>query len=104
MAAAQEGYTITRAGVIITNDFMWTPASHEQFEGRAYGRLNDAHGISSHYIAAMNTIEDWIQKLLAQKLGTFNQIIEGHAQDRQDNAGIAMDIISMMRDEMRKKR
>jgi SWI/SNF-related matrix-associated actin-dependent regulator 1 of chromatin subfamily A len=103
MAAAQEGYTITRAGVIITNDFMWTPASHEQFEGRAYGRLNDAHGISSYYIAAMNTIEDWIQKLLSQKLGTFNQIIEGHAADRVEG-GMAMDIITMMREEMRKRR
>jgi SNF2 family DNA or RNA helicase len=47
---AKEGHNITAAGHVIFNDLFWTPAAHEQGEGRAYGRLRYRgmdHGIAS---------------------------------------------------------
>lgn len=75
---AGEGLTMTAGGYVIFSDFGWTPAYHLQCEGRVYGRLNEAHGAVSYYIVGSNTIEEWIQELLAMKLKIIEQVIEGN--------------------------
>lgn len=93
-----EGINLTAADFVIFNDLFWTPANHQQCEERAYGRLNDPHPIDSYYIAADQTIENWIQKLLDQKLKVIEEVVEGIAQDR--DTSIAMDLIRKIREEM----
>jgi len=74
---AAEGLNLTKAGAVVFNDLMWTPAAHQQAEGRAYGRLNDAHAISSYYMIVANSIEDFIQSLLASKLAVIEAVVDG---------------------------
>lgn len=74
---AAEGLNLTKAGAVIFNDLMWTPAAHQQAEGRAYGRLNDAHPISSYYVLVEKSIEEYIQSLLEAKLRVIEAVVDG---------------------------
>lgn len=74
---AAEGLNLTKAGAVVFNDLMWTPAAHQQAEGRAYGRLNDAHPISSYYMLVEDSIEEYIQQLLAKKLAVIEAVVDG---------------------------
>jgi SWI/SNF-related matrix-associated actin-dependent regulator 1 of chromatin subfamily A len=98
---AGEGLTMTAGGYVIFSDFGWTPAYHQQCEGRIYGRLNEAHGAISYYIVGINTIEEWIQEILARKLKIIEQIVEGNMEeDAGKNMGY--ELIKRIKKEKRK--
>lgn len=96
---AGEGLNLTAAGYTIFNDLFWTPASHEQCEDRAYGRLDNPHPIDSYYIIADVKIEKWIQELLSRKLDVINETVEGMEVDRSQS--IAKDLLQKMRDDLK---
>lgn len=100
---AGEGLDMTKAGYVIFSDFGWTPAYHQQCEGRVYGRLNECHGAVSYYVVGSDTIEEWIQEILARKLKIIEQIVEGN--DSPD-AGKSMgyELIKKMKTEMRSRK
>ena len=100
---AGEGLDMTKAGYVIFSDFGWTPAYHQQCEGRIYGRLNECHGAVSYYVVGSDTIEEWIQEILARKLKIIEQIVEGN--DSPD-AGKSMgyELIKKMKTEMRSRK
>lgn len=100
---AGEGLDMTKAGYVIFSDFGWTPAYHQQCEGRVYGRLNECHGAVSYYVVGVDTIEEWIQEILARKLRIIEQIVEGN--DSPD-AGKSMgyELIKKMKTEMRSRK
>jgi SNF2 family DNA or RNA helicase len=94
--AASEGLDITAAGTVIFADLMWTPAAHEQAEGRAYGRQSDSHGIDSLYILLENTIEEWIMELLAVKLEVITEVVDGVESSR--DVSVANELIKKLRE------
>lgn len=99
--AVSEGLTMTAAGSVINHDLMWTAAAHEQAEGRAYGRLNDAHAIDSYYMIAEDTIEEKILELINYKRALSEQLIDG-TNDARD-ASVAMDLIRYLKESLWKK-
>lgn len=94
--AISEGLNITAAGHVIISDLLWTPADHQQFIGRAYGRLNDCHGVTVHWHIIKNTIEDWIMELLKEKMAMIEEVVDGVANERKTSS-IAMEIIRRLR-------
>lgn len=96
--AASEGLNITAAGHVIFNDFMWGPAIHHQAEGRAYGRLNDAHTIESHYFAVENTLDDWLQKIIQDKLNTIEAVVEDMGEVRSEESSILKSLFNALRE------
>jgi SNF2 family DNA or RNA helicase len=94
----QEGLNLTEAHNVIFNDTTWTPANEIQAEGRAYGRLNDAHGINSYYQIAEDTIEVEIQHLRDKKLAMITEVVDGVEHARQSNISIASEIISYLKE------
>ena len=96
------GLNLENAENVIFVDYMWTPANHMQAEERAYGRLADPHPITSYYVTADNTIENYIQDILARKLAVIESVVEG--LDTERAASIANDVISALRKEMYKKK
>ena len=98
---AGEGLNLHSAGYVIFNDLFWTPASHEQCEDRAYGRLADPHPIDAYYIVAEATIEEWIQDLLLKKLAIIDSVVEGVQVDRSES--IAKELLRKLKDEGRKR-
>lgn len=96
---AREGYNITAAMAVIFNDLFWTPAGHQQAEGRAYGRIADMHPIDSYYQVTVDSIVEWIMELLNAKLRMIENVVEGVNASRQDES-IAMELIRRLKDEM----
>lgn len=94
--SASEALNITAAGFVLFNDVGWTPALHQQCEGRVYGRANDLHGCKSFYFLCPNTVEDWIWELLATKMNTIDETVDGVQRDRVEESSIAMAIIQRM--------
>lgn len=96
LMTGQTGLNLTAAGHVVFADLYWTPAAHAQAEERAYGRLSNMHGCDSYYLVATDTIEDWIQELLAAKLQTINAVVEGI--DAERDPAIGMEIIRKLRE------
>lgn len=82
--ATREGHNITAAGTVIFNDLFWTPASHEQAEGRAHGRISDMHGINAYYLISEGTFEERIMQILAEKMAIIEASVEGVESARKD--------------------
>jgi SNF2 family DNA or RNA helicase len=95
-----EGFDITEAENVIFNDMWWTPAAHEQAEGRCYGRLNDMHGAKSFWLMAEDTISEMVSDMLQSKLREIAQCIDGAAKDQLRNTSVAKELIK----ELRKKK
>jgi SNF2 family DNA or RNA helicase len=98
---AKEGHDITKAGAVIFNDLFWTPAAHQQGEGRAYGRMDNSHSITSYYQIVEDSIEEWIWELLQKKLNIIEQVVEGVEASR--DSGVAMELIEKMKQMMWRK-
>ena len=96
--AASEGLNITKAGTVIFADQMWNPAAHSQAEGRAYGRLNDSHSITSYYVIAEKTIEEWIMDMIDRKFKIIKEVVEDLNDIRDES--IAMNLIQKLKEEM----
>lgn len=99
-AVASEGLNLQEAGAVIFTDLLWTPAAHEQCEGRAYGRLAALHSIDSYYVVAENSIDQWIQEILDRKMRVIDQVVEG--LDSERNASVAMELLRKMKEELRR--
>lgn len=98
---AKEGHNITEAGYVIFNDLFWTPAAHEQGEGRAYMRINDPHGIDAYYMVTDmdgDSIEEWIWALLQRKMAVINQTVEGVEASR--DVSVANELIAKLKESM----
>lgn len=100
--AAQEGHNLEFCDYVIFNDQFWTPAAHDQCEGRAYGRLSNPHTIDSFYIIADVDIEKWMQELLDKKLAIIEEAVEGVEATRDLSGSIVMELIKKMKEEMGK--
>lgn len=85
LMAAQEGLNITAAGSVITNDLWWSPKTHEQFEGRAYGRMSDSHNINSYYVLASGTVMEYIWDLLFDKSNMIREVLDGIESGRSES-------------------
>lgn len=98
LMSTQEGLNITAAGFTIFNDMWWSPKTHHQAEGRAYGRISDPHSVTSYYVLAKGTVDEYIYELNEEKQATFDEIVEGTEVDRQDS--IAKRLIEKLREDM----
>ena len=74
--ACKEGITLTAAKYVVFVDKSWTPADNEQAEARAHrnGQKNPVTVIS---LVAKDTVEEYIEEKLQEKMNLFDQIIEG---------------------------
>lgn len=92
-----EGLTLTEGHTVIFNDIWWTPKDHNQAEGRCFGRDNDPHGGNSYWIENENTIDQFLNGLLLQKMAVFGEIIDGIKQSQEDQTGIFSQLIEHLR-------
>lgn len=63
----REGLNLTAASAVIFNDYGWNEMTHDQAEGRAWGRLNDPHGLLVYYVSADVDIEKFMMDTLKRK-------------------------------------
>jgi SNF2 family DNA or RNA helicase len=94
---ASEGLTLTKAHCVIFNDLMWTPASHIQAEGRAFGRVNDPHGGIVYTVVAQNTIMQMIQEILESKRHLIDETVDSVHREAAMNSSIVSEFLSKLR-------
>jgi len=83
LQAGSEGITLTEASNVAFVEFGWTPTDHEQAEGRAYGRLNDIHGLNSYYFTAEDTIDEYVLNMIEEKREVISKTTRGEAVESE---------------------
>ena len=76
MRAAGHGFTLATATQVLFVDYAWTPAEHLQAEDRAH-RLGQTRAVTVTYLSALDTIDEDVEALLAQKLAMAGTLIDG---------------------------
>ena len=95
--AAGVGLDMTEAGHVVFADFMWNPAKHQQAEARAYGRLNDAHTIESHYVAVTDSLDDWLQGILLEKTKTIDETVDNIDSQRNADTSVVSQLFELIK-------
>lgn len=77
MQVGGTGFNITAASAILFNGFFWHDAAHTQAEDRAYGRLNDVHGVLVYYVQVENSIDSFMLELIHNKQELSTHGVDG---------------------------
>jgi SWI/SNF-related matrix-associated actin-dependent regulator 1 of chromatin subfamily A len=72
------GTNLTAATQVVFNDLDWVPANHWQAEDRAY-RIGQTRTVNVTYMVAGNTIDDFVQSVLARKGALVTAVVDGRA-------------------------
>ena len=94
IGAGGTGHTLTAAGSVVFVEEPWTPAMVAQAVARAYGRVNDAHGVVVWHLVAEHTVDEDVIALVARKAEALDALIEGRAgSDDADEEGVAAGVL-----------
>lgn len=94
MQAGAQGHTLTAAEDVLFIEQGWTPGVHSQCEDRTYGRVNDLHGTTAHYLLADDTIDVTIFNLIEAKRSVVDAVTDGTVQN--DNGSIVNDLVDAL--------
>jgi len=83
--AAGDTITLTAAYDVAFLELPKTPEDVKQNEGRAYGRMNDPHGINSWFLVAANTIEEERAEQLNIGARVVGAVLDGRPQDEGED-------------------
>jgi SNF2 family DNA or RNA helicase len=86
--AAGEGINLGAAQTVIFMEFEWTPASHEQAEGRLKGLRQKGRGRKhtyAYYFMGTKTIDEEIAAMLENKRQVINGVIGAKKQKMNFN-------------------
>lgn len=84
LVAAGVGVSLTAATQVLFVDYSFVPAEHLQAEDRPY-RIGQQNAVTVTYLSAVGTLDEEIERLLAQKLGVVSEAIEGQLPRLQDS-------------------
>lgn len=90
------GVTLTEGKSVVVVERPWRPADVEQAEGRAYGRVNDPHGVNTYFLDAPGTIDEDMAALLAKKEAVVTASTDGET-DAQATDGDVDFILDRLR-------
>lgn len=91
-SAIAEGITLTEATHVVLASPAWTWAQIEQQAGRAYGRLNDAHGISLWAPYVPETIDEAVLNIIERKQHESSRVVQGVPVGVDDEADTAAEL------------
>ncbi len=86
MLVGGESKTLTAASNVAFAEFGWNRATHDQAIGRAYGRLNDAHGVTAWYFVGVNTIDESMLDLADEKGRSADATLDGEMAKQEESA------------------
>jgi SNF2 family DNA or RNA helicase len=74
LGAGGEGLTLTAASVEVFLQRSWSSVKNSQAEDRAYGRLNDAHGVTIIDVVTLDSIESRVHDVVREKADIMEEI------------------------------
>lgn len=84
LKAAGDSINLTAASNVAFLELGWTPGGHVQAEDRAH-REGQKDTVNVYYLTANRTIEDYLVKLINQKMETLNQILDGKNAEHEES-------------------
>jgi SWI/SNF-related matrix-associated actin-dependent regulator 1 of chromatin subfamily A len=90
------GLNLPEVRTVVSLELPWSPGLSLQFEKRTH-RLTSTQPVNSYYLAAAQTIEERIFKILQKKMEVLDQILDGVLQ-REDS----LNIYDLLAEELRK--
>ena len=81
LQAGSEGITLTKASNVCFMEMGWGYTDIVQAEGRAYGRLNDIHGLNSYFLVGENTIDEQMLSIINKKKEIVKQATDGEGKN-----------------------
>jgi len=94
--SASEALTLTAAYNLAFFEPFWTPTRHEQCASRCYGRTNDPHGATAHYLMVHDTIDSMMFDLLDAKAKTVAAVVDGVDPEGKNAPSIANDLVAAL--------
>lgn len=88
------GINLTRASIVIFADMDWSPEIHSQAEDRAH-RIGTTGTVNVYYYVVKDTIEEEIVKMLQEKKGIIQEVMEGKRK-KTEIGSIIKDIIKTL--------
>lgn len=83
LVAAGIGVSLTAATQVLFVDYSFVPAEHLQAEDRPY-RIGQPNAVTVTYLSALGTLDEEIERLLAQKLAVVSEAIDGQLPRLQE--------------------
>lgn len=96
LVAAGIGVSLTAASQVLFVDYSFVPAEHLQAEDRPY-RIGQRNAVTVTYLSALGTLDEEIERLLAQKLAVVSEAIDGQQARLQDS--FLDDLLEVLADE-----
>lgn len=96
LIAGQTGHDLTAAMDMAHVGLGWRPLDYDQMEGRAWGRMNDLHGLNVHFLVAADTVEEDILELVARKRKRVDAVVDGK-KVKDDDDTVFDAVLSRMR-------
>lgn len=81
LMAGSVGLTLTAASHMLITELPWVPKDLQQAHGRAYGRVNDAHGLNAYHLIAPGTLDERVAEILERKLRVTTAVQDGQVLD-----------------------
>lgn len=101
--SAGMGITLTSATNVLFVDYSWTPADHAQAIDRLHRPGQKALEVNIYYLYALDTIDEYMTKLLEKKQRIFDRLIEGESKEVHFPGGNMMkNVLQMLEREAKK--
>lgn len=94
IAAAGAGLTLTAASNVAFVELDWRPHMHSQASARCH-RIGQKNTVTSHYLIAMDTIEERLAKVLQEKQELLSAVVDGGS--RKDDIDIYDKVLQAMK-------
>lgn len=95
MKSAGVGITLTRASRVLFIDYSWVPADHMQAVDRVHRIGQSADNILVYQIVSLNTIDEKLQAVLAEKKAIFEQLIDGKPVNQRQQMNMLSDVMKL---------
>ena len=101
LMAGQTGHDLTAAKTMWHVGYGWRPMDFDQMEGRAWGRMNDLHGLDVSFIVGVDTVEEDILELVSVKRRRVDAIVDG--KESSEDANVYDEVMARMRARARER-
>lgn len=87
------GLTLTAATEMKLVELQWTPADMDQAYGRAWGRINDAHGLIADHLIIEGSIDEMFLDIIDEKRAMAAMALDGEEAEAIMNHSIMGDVL-----------
>lgn len=95
ITAGGVGITLTAAQDVLFVEMGWTPGGQDQCEDRLH-RIGQAGSVTAWYSLAVDTIDEWLYQLLADRREQMERVTDGEQAEQLGKQSMGADVIDRL--------